>query len=219
MPTQTKENYLKAIYHLYQKDNSVSITELGKKMEVSKPTVNDMVKKLQEKGWLNYERYKPLTLTEKGEKQAGKIIRKHRLAEMFLVKIMGFGWEEVHEMAEEIEHLQKDVFFDRMDELLGHPTVDPHGSPIPDKEGNFNNPDYLSLSDIEKGETVELKALRDSSVDFLLFLNKKEIRLGLKFTIVQKEDFDDSVTVYYQNGRHKEVFSQAVSRRLLVEVV
>jgi len=137
MPTQTKENYLKALFYLHQKDPLISLTDLSKDLGVSMPTVNDMVKKLQAKGWVVYTKYKPLQFTEAGTRQAAMIIRKHRLAEMFLSQVMGFGWEEVHDMAEEMEHLKLEQFFDRMDELLGFPTVDPHGSPIPNKEGRI----------------------------------------------------------------------------------
>lgn len=218
MPTQTKENYLKVLYYMNQKSDAISISELSTEMEVSKPTVNDMVKKLQKRGWVIYERYKPLKLSKEGKRMASLVIRKHRLAEMFLFKIMGFGWEEVHDMAEEIEHLKCDKFFDRMDELLGFPTVDPHGSPIPDKDGNFAKPNYKLLSQIQEGQKVVLKALRDSSTDFLLFLNKKEIRLGIEISIHQLEVFDKSLTVSY--GDFAEVtLTHSVSNRLLVEIV
>lgn len=215
MPTQTKENYLKALYYLHLKNAHISVTDLGKEMSVSKPTVNNMVKKLQTKGWIKYEKYKPLRLTEEGIQAAIMIVRKHRLAEMFLAQIMGFGWEEVHEMAEEMEHLSTDKLFDRMEELLGFPTEDPHGSPIPDKNGNFVQPNYQLLSQMPKGSRVILKALRDSSSDFLLFLNKKEIQLGTEIHIQQIEPFDNSYTVSY-NHHTSVVLSAAICKRLLV---
>ena len=140
MPTKTKENYLKAIYFLDLKKNNISITDISLKMNVSKPTTNNMVKKMEEKGWVIYEKYKPIKLTSKGKKLGALIVRKHRLTEMFLSQVMSFGWEEVHDIAEEIEHIHSEIFFDRMDELLGFPTTDPHGSPIPDKKGKFNKP-------------------------------------------------------------------------------
>ena len=112
MPSTIKENYLKALHYLNQNTSKISLTDLGKSLNVSKPTVNDMVKKFQANGWLIYEKYKPIKLTPKGKKAAALIVRKHRLAEMFLFKIMGFGWEEVHDIAEELEHIQSDLFFD-----------------------------------------------------------------------------------------------------------
>lgn len=218
MPTTTKENYLKALYYLDQKDHDITLTELGKVMNVSKPTVNDMVKKLQNQGWIRYEKYKPLRFTEKGRKTAALIVRKHRLAEMFLAQIMGFGWEEVHEIAEELEHIKSDEFFDRMDELMGFPSVDPHGSPIPDKEGNLKNKHYKLLSQIPEGRKVKLRALRESSTDFLLFLNKKGIQLGMEIAILNIEPFDKSMAVSYTD--HPEtIISEAVSKRLLVEEI
>lgn len=216
MPTQTKENYLKALYYLHQKSKAISITDLGKEMDVSKPTANDMVKKLQTKGWVKYERYKPLTFTEKGIKEAAQIIRKHRLSEMFLTQIMSIGWERVHEIAEELEHVKSELFFDRMDELLGYPSVDPHGSTIPDKNGYFVKRNLISLTKITPGKKVVIRALSDSSAEFLLFLNKKEISLGTEIEVVDIEPFDKSVSVTY-NKFQNQTLSQSVCSRLLVE--
>jgi DtxR family Mn-dependent transcriptional regulator len=135
MASQTEENYLKALFSLADEKGEISVSELSRILEVSMPTANSMVKNLHEQGLVHYEKYKPLSLTLKGKKEAALIIRKHRLTEMYLVEKMGFGWEKVHEIAEQIEHIKSTAFFDRMDELLGHPTIDPHGSPIPDKHG------------------------------------------------------------------------------------
>lgn len=216
MPTITKENYLKALHYLHQKNSDISLTELGKAMQVSKPTVSDMVKKLQRQGWIEYEKYRPLRLTKKGKKTAALIVRKHRLAEMFLAQFMGFGWEEVHDMAEELEHIKSDKFFDRMDELMGFPSVDPHGSPIPDKEGNLKNVHYKLLSQMPEGSKVTLRALRESSTDFLLFLNKKGLQLGKEISIIHVEPFDNSMTISYP-GSSETVISEAISKRLMVE--
>jgi len=218
MPTETKENYLKALYYLHQKNAAISTTELGKEMEVSKPTVNDMVKKLQSKGWLKYEKYKPLFLTKEGLIKASLIIRKHRLSEMFLSQVMHFGWEEVHDIAEEMEHLKSGSFFDRMDEILGFPTKDPHGSPIPDKNGNFVKPNYKTLTKIKVGNKVEVKALRNSSTEFLTFLNNKNIKLGTVIQVHEIEPFDSSYTVSYADF-DKVVLSQSVCQHLLVEKI
>jgi len=218
MPTQTKENYLKALFYLHQKDPLISLTDLSKDLGVSMPTVNDMVKKLQAKGWVVYTKYKPLQFTEAGTRQAAMIIRKHRLAEMFLSQVMGFGWEEVHDMAEEMEHLKLEQFFDRMDELLGFPTVDPHGSPIPNKEGIFTKTTYLPISELAIGKKVVLRALKNSSTEFLLYLNKKEIKLGTMLKIEDREPFDNSLSVSY-NDQANVVLSEAICDCLLVEEV
>lgn len=216
MSTVTKENYLKALFFLDQKDRNITVSDLGKTMKVSKPTVSDMVKKLEGKGWVHYQKYKPLQLTEEGRRRAALIVRKHRLTEMFLVQIMGFGWEEVHEIAEELEHLNSDVLFDRMEELLGFPSVDPHGSPIPDKHGNFRELNYVLLSQIPAGSQVVLRGLRDSSKEFLLFLNSKKLALGTVIDLHHIEDFDKSVVLSYGDVTGQ-VFSQSVASRLLVE--
>lgn len=218
MPTKTKENYLKALYYLHTKKEDISLTELGKELEVSKPTVNDMVKKMQVKGWVKYEKYKPLRLTEDGLAQATLIVRKHRLSEMFLNQVMGVGWEEVHDIAEEMEHLKSELFFDRMDEILGFPTKDPHGSPIPDKNGKLIKLDYKVMAQMDVGKKVVLRALRESSSEFLKFLNKKNITLNTEIKILQKESFDKSMVVSY--GKLNEVLlSQTVCNQMLVEEV
>lgn len=217
MPTIIKENYLKALYQLDQKSSEISITDLGKLMDVSKPTVNDMVKKLQTKGWVIYEKYKPLKLTKIGKKEAALVVRKHRLSEMFLAQIMGFGWEEVHEIAEDLEHIKSEGLFDRMDELMGFPSTDPHGSPIPDKFGNLHQSNHKVLAQVSDSKIVILKALRDSSSEFLHFLNKYELTLGTQIIIDHTEPFDKSMIVSY--GIHQKIsLSSSVTNRLMVEI-
>ena len=218
MASKTKENYIKALFYLHQRSEDISLSHLGEVLEVSKPTANDMVKKLKVEGIVHSEKYKPIKITELGKKAAAKIIRKHRLSEIFLLQIMNFGWEEVHDIAEELEHIKIDKFFDRMDELLGFPTTDPHGSPIPDKNGNFIKPNYKRLSQFAVQSTVVLKALRESSTDFLLFLNKKSIQLNTKLSIQHIESFDDSYTISYDDQKDV-VLSKSVCDRLLVEEV
>lgn len=217
MPTQTKENYLKTIYTLSQGDPEVSLTQIAKEMEVSTPTVNNMIKKLAGRGWINYQKYKPIQLTEEGSLEGALIVRKHRLTEMFLVQIMGFGWEEVHDIAEEMEHLESPVFFERMDLILGNPTIDPHGSPIPDKDGILNRKVYPKLSELRKGETAILRAVNDSSAELLLHLNNKGIKLGTQFEIQKLEAYDKSMLLDCDQLTNI-TLSYEVCRRLLVEV-
>lgn len=218
MPTQTKENYLKVIYFLDQKNKDISLTHLSKGMQVSAPTANNMVKNLQDIGWVIYTKYKPLRLTEKGRKAAALIVRKHRLTEMFLTKIMGFGWEEVHDIAEDMEHVQSEKLFDRMDELLGHPSLDPHGSPIPDKKGNVVKRSYISLSKLKEGQTGCLRSLSDSSSELLHFLNRKQIKLGTNIKIISIEPFDQSFMVTY-DAFPSVMLSHEVCDRLQVEIL
>jgi DtxR family Mn-dependent transcriptional regulator len=217
MPSQIKENYLKSIYFLSTKEKPISITELAKNMNVSKPTSNNMVKKLQELGWIKYEKYKPIKLTLKGKNIATSIVRKHRLTEMFLTQVMGFGWEEVHDIAEEIEHLKSDLFFDRMDEILGFPTTDPHGSPIPDKQGNIIKTKRFNFSKIKPDEIVELCGFTNNSNDLLVYLNKKKIQLGTTLKIKHIEVFDNSYEIIVNNNHKQPItLSKEVCDLLLV---
>lgn len=218
MHSYTEENYLKALFNLSAEKGEVTVNELSKELGIKMPTVNSMMKKLAEKKLVQYESYKPLRLTEKGKKEAGLIIRKHRLTEMFLVQQMGFGWEEVHEIAEQIEHLQSPAFFEKMDVLLGHPKTDPHGSPIPDKNGKMEWLQYEKLSSCKPGDTVKLSAVLQTSDEFLKFLNSRELRLGQKIKIKRIEIFDGSMAVSY-GKKTDEMLSQTVSERLLVERV
>lgn len=215
MTTLTEENYLKALYHLSEKNHQVSVGDLSKFLSIKMPSVNSMIRKFEKKKWVEYESYKPLQLTSEGRKLAALIVRKHRLTEMFLVEKMGFGWEEVHEIAEQIEHIQSEAFFQKIDQLLGYPKTDPHGSPIPDKNGEILSFDYRKLSECEAGEKVKFCALSESSSSFLNYLNKKNISLGVEIEILSKEDFDQSLTVRYED--HTETLSEKVSEKLLVE--
>ncbi|MCR9171123.1 MAG: metal-dependent transcriptional regulator [bacterium] len=219
MATNVKENYLKAIFYLDKEDPNISLSDLSKEMGVSIPTVNSMVKRLQEEKWVVYKKYKPLKLTAKGRKTAALIIRKHRLTEMFLEKFMGFGWEEVHDIAEEIEHVRIEKFFDRMDELLGFPAMDPHGSPIPDKDGNIKPRDFTLLSDVKAGKMVRICALKESSQEFLHYLNRNQIKLGTVMEVLRIEEFDNSIQVQIREHSNPIVLSENVSGRLLVDVM
>ncbi len=216
MRSLAEENYLKALFNLADDNGEVSVNDLSRHLEIKMPTVSSMMKKLAEKGYVYYESYKPLRLTDKGKQVAALIVRKHRLTEMYLVEKMGFGWEEVHEIAEQVEHIQSVAFFEKMDELLGYPKVDPHGSPIPDKVGKMQGLSYVQLSDCSRGETVVLAAVTHSSDEFLKFLNNRQLRLGVELTIVSVEDFDGSMTISYGDNR-VETLSHVVCEKLLVE--
>jgi DtxR family Mn-dependent transcriptional regulator len=177
-----------------------------------------MVKSLQKSGWVLYEKYKPVTLTKEGQKTAALIIRKHRLMEMFLVKVMNFGWEEVHEVAEQIEHIHAPKFFERMDQMLGFPTVDPHGSPIPDPHGKVTPLSFTPLSFAKPGQKVQLAALTNSSTEFLEFLNSRNLSLGTQLAISSKETYDQSMVVSYDD-HPSETLSEKVCERLLVRLL
>jgi DtxR family Mn-dependent transcriptional regulator len=218
MASATEENYLKALLKLSAADGTCSVSDLSQRLGVSTPTANSMIKKLADKKWILYQKYKPLKLTGLGRKKAALVIRKHRLTEMYLVERMGFGWEEVHSIAEQIEHIDSAAFFNRMDELLGHPSVDPHGSPIPDEEGVIKEKNYIRLSNGEIGGHYRLASLGQSSMEFLRFLNRREIQLGLVLEVKSIESFDGSLVVVY-DGREEETLSRTVCEKLLVEKV
>lgn len=218
MNSLAEENYLKALLNLSNDKGEVNVNELSKRLEIKMPTVTSMMKRLSSKKLVHYESYKPLRLTEKGKKEAAAIIRKHRLTEMFLVEKMGFGWEQVHDIAEQIEHIQSPEFFAKMDELLGYPKLDPHGSPIPDKNGKMVWKKYSKLSECKAGDTIKLSAVINTSAEFLKFLNSRELSLGLKLKIKSVEPFDNTMVVSY-GKRLSETLSHTVCERLLVEKV
>ena len=216
MVTPTEENYLKALLALADEDGRVGISKLAESMGISAPTVNSMVRKLHQRGLIAYRRYRPLELTAAGRTAAALVVRKHRLTEMFLVERMGFGWEEVHPIAEQIEHINSPDFFARMDQLLGHPTVDPHGSPIPSPTGEITEQPYRPLTEVEVGTTVRLRALGQSSSNLLRLLNQRGIFLNMSIAVHYHEPFDGSLTVSYP-GYSRTTLSQLVASKLLVE--
>lgn len=216
MNSLAEENYLKAMYHLSPESGAVSVNELSKLLAIKMPTVNSMMKKLALKKLVHYQSYKPLRLTEKGRREAALIVRKHRLTEMFLVQKMGFSWEQVHAIAEQVEHVKSPEFFEKMDELLNYPRTDPHGSPIPDKNGKMIPTQYVLLSDCSAGEKVVLRAVTHTTEDFLKYLNSRELRLGLHITIKSVEPYDGSM-VCTCGTKKNQVFSQVVCSKLLVQ--
>lgn len=216
--TNTEENYLKALYHLSLiNGGEVNLTLLSKELNVSKPTATSMAKNLKKKKLVDYEKYKPISLTKKGRKAAANVIRKHRLTEMFLVEIMNFGWEEVHEIAEQIEHVNSPKLFQRMDEMLDFPTSDPHGSPIPDHQGNVIQNEAVKLTTCKTGDEAILVAISNSSQDFLSFLNNKNLSLKTQLLVKEIEEFDQTMAVEY-NGQTVQ-FSQKVCNHLLVRKI
>lgn len=215
MISLSEENYLKAIFHLADKENTVTINEISKFLDVKMPSVNNMMKKFAEKNWVRYESYKPLKITDSGKKQAALVVRKHRLTEMFLVEKMNFGWENVHEIAEQLEHIHSETFFDKMDEILNFPKYDPHGEPIPDKDGNIIAQDLKKLSECEKHQKVIFTSVTISDDDFLTYLNIKNLELGKEIEILDIEIFDKSMTI--KIDQTPTVLSKIVCDKILVK--
>ena len=202
MFTLSEENYLKAIYHLeLDADKGISTNAIAKKLETKASSVTDMIKKLSDKEVVVYKKYKGVKLTSLGKKTAANIVRKHRLWEVFLVEKLNFSWDEVHDVAEQLEHIKSQKLVDQIDALLGFPTHDPHGDPIPDKEGNLKMIDKSLLSTLSKNESGVCVGVDDSSSDFLKFLDKKGITLGKQITVLEREDFDDSLSILIEEKK------------------
>jgi DtxR family transcriptional regulator, Mn-dependent transcriptional regulator len=215
--TLTEENYLKALFHLSLENKEVSVLDLSKSLSIKMPTVNSMVKKLAAKNLVQYEKYKPLSLTNDGKTEAGLIIRKHRLVEMFLVEKLGFGWDEVHEIAEQIEHINAPKFFKKIDELLNFPKVDPHGSPIPDASGNVAELNHKKLSEGLVGIHYTFASVGSSQDNFLKLIDKINLKLGDKIEILEIIDFDKSLKVLINKEEEKNL-SSLVADNIMVAV-
>ena len=196
MFSQSEENYIKAIFHLDAiSREGISTNSIAKKLETKASSVTDMIKKLSEKEVVVYKKYKGVTLTSFGKKTAANIIRKHRLWEVFLVEKLNFSWDEVHDVAEQLEHIKSPKMINELDAFLGYPKRDPHGDPIPDKEGNLQVIEKSVLSTLEVNDTGVCVGVDDSSSEFLKFLDKQGIALGQQIKIREKEPFDGSLVI------------------------
>ncbi|MCF8274563.1 MAG: metal-dependent transcriptional regulator [Flavobacteriaceae bacterium] len=196
MVTLSEENYLKAIYHLGKQGvNAVSTNAIAEKMDTKASSVTDMIKKLAEKNLVNYIKYQGVSLTKEGRLTAASVVRKHRLWEVFLVEKLQFSWDEVHEVAEQLEHIQSKKLVNELDTFLEYPTHDPHGDPIPDKDGNITKTDKIILSQLQVNQRCMCVGVNDSSADFLKYLDKHHIALGTQIQILSKEPFDESLTI------------------------
>jgi DtxR family Mn-dependent transcriptional regulator len=214
--TFSEENYIKCIYRLSNggKD-SVNTNTLAEQMKTRPASVTDMIQKLAEKKVLNYAKYKGVNITEKGKALALEIIRKHRLWEVFLVEKLKFNWDQVHEIAEQLEHIRSPLLTNRLDEFLGFPKYDPHGDPIPDESGMVQARPRRPLSQMEPGETGMLVTVSDSSELFLRYLDKMGIAIGSKIKVIDKIDYDGSMEVQLNNKRNMTI-SRSASDNLLL---
>ena len=196
MTTLTEENYIKAIYHLGGNGaQQVSTNAIAEHLETKASSVTDMVKKLSEKGYASYVKYKGVVLTESGEKVAISTIRKHRLWEVFLVDYLKFNWDEVHEVAEQLEHIKSEKLVSELDAFLKFPTHDPHGDPIPNAKGEFKKISKILLAEANLKTAMVCVGVKDSSKPFLNYLDKNKISLGSKIEVLAKEEFDNSIEV------------------------
>lgn len=216
MGTLTEENYIKTIYSLSFEAGEVTVSELARKLNVKLPTVNSMIKKLAAKKVVSYAPYRGIKITERGKKEALSIIRKHRLAELFLVEVMGLGWEEVHDIAEQLEHVESERFYDRIDEMLGKPKVDPHGEPIPDVNGRIHSNAGMALSQLKEGSSAKIISVSNDEKNFLDHLNAKGLRIGDTITLKKKELFDGSVVIITKSKKET-LLTHQVAERIRVE--
>ena len=214
MNTLAEENYLKSIYHLSLNAENVSTNQLAAFINTKASSVTDMLKKLADKELINYTPYQGVTLTKSGEKIAVNIIRKHRLWEYFLVDKLNFKWDEVHEMAEEMEHISSNELIDRLDKFMEYPKYDPHGDPIPDCNGLIKIHNLKPVSAIDINESGVICGVRDHSPAFLQYLEKQMLTIGKKIMVSEIIEFDHSMTV--QTGDKKIQISREVANNLLI---
>ena len=211
-----EENYLKAIYHLSDGgEKSVSTNAISDALKTKPASVSDMIRKLAGKGVIEYQKYHGVHISEEGKKNALMIIRKHRLWEVFLVEKLKFNWDEVHEIAEQLEHIRSSLMISRLDEFLGYPQYDPHGDPIPDENGIIQSKPRVPLSKLNVGDEVKLTSVSDSSDLFLRYLDKLNISIGCQIFIVEKHEFDGSLEIQVDK-KNKTFVSAAVAENLLV---
>lgn len=212
----SEENYLKAIFHLeHTYKEGVSTNALAEEMETKASSVTDMVKKLSEKKLVIYKKYQGVKLSKMGRDTAIEIIRKHRLWEVFLVEKLNFNWDEVHDVAEQLEHIRSEKLIKELDKFLGFPKRDPHGDPIPDAGGNFIVSNKTLLADLSIGEAGICVGVKDSSAAFLQFLDKNNISLGKKIKVLEKEDFDKSMLIDNQGTNLR--ISNLISENLYIK--
>jgi DtxR family Mn-dependent transcriptional regulator len=212
----SKENHLKAIFHLQQEQGLVTTNALAAALRTRPASVTDMLKKLKDQKLLIYERYKGFRLNSEGKKAAVQIIRKHRLWEYFLVKKLQFGWDEVHEIAEELEHISSKELTDRLDSFLGFPDTDPHGDPIPDSQGRLQVRRQLSLSEMPLNKIAQVSGIASQTSEMLELLQYNHIRLGTRLEIRKKFPFDNSLEVKVRN-RPPVTISAQVAKNVLVK--
>ena len=212
----SKENYLKTIYHLQQGQDAVNTNALAQSLQTTAASVTDMLKKLSSQELLQYEKYYGVKLTPEGKRVALQIIRRHRLWELFLVEKLGFGWEEVHDIAEELEHVTSRKLVDRLDAFLDHPKHDPHGDPIPDSRGRLPARDQITLSDLPDHHEALLTSVGDQSAAMRELLNHNKIRIGTIIEVKKRFSFDDSMEIRI-NKHHQIIISANVARLLYVK--
>lgn len=214
--THTEENYIKAIFHLSQEGgDNISTNHIARAVNATAASVTDMLKKLKQKKIITYEKYHGVRLTAEGEKIAKLIVRKHRLWEVFLVEKLGYSWDKIHDIAEQLEHIQSDELIEKLDKFLGHPKFDPHGDPIPDAQGNMKSAQQVLLSKMKKGDKGKIIGVKDSSSKFLQYLDTLDIHLGTHIEVLEVIEFDNSFILMLDKKR-KTTVSKLVTQNIFV---
>lgn len=216
MLSKTEENYLKAIFKISERSQkSASTNAIAKHLGTSAASVTDMVQKLADKAYVNYQKYKGVTLTLAGSKVATDLVRKHRLWEVFLVNKLRFSWDQVHDIAEEMEHIRSPELIMRLDAYLDYPKFDPHGDPIPNAAGKFTIRSQTLLSDMHEGQQGTVIGVRDHTTEFLQYLGKYNIKLGTHMAVTGQELFDRSLHVVIDT-KIRTTLSELVAQNLLI---
>ncbi len=219
MISQTEENYLKAIYKITERDNKAASTNaIAAAMNTTAASVTDMFNRLKSKSLVHYEKAKGVTLTTEGGDLATSLIRKHRIWEVFLCEKLNYAWDECHDLAEELEHIQDTDLINRLERFLGHPRFDPHGDPIPDAEGNFTPRPQVLLSDMRVGEKGIIVGVQEHSSAFLQYLDKQKLTLGVEITLLEIFEFDDSLKLSLKQGGDV-IVSSRVSQNLFLKKI
>ena len=217
MNTKSEEDYLKCLYHLQQGKKSVSTNEIANYLSMKPSSVSDMLKKLAEKKCVNYLKYKGSSLTKKGELIALSVIRKHRLWETFLVNKLGFSWSKVHNIAEQLEHVNSEELIDKLDHFLSYPQIDPHGDPIPQKNGTIAQLNQKLLSELKRGEEGIITGIKKGTPSLLNFLDQKNIKLGDQIQLISILEFDQSAEVIIHEKTIN--LSEKICSNLLLETL
>ncbi|MFV0530701.1 MAG: metal-dependent transcriptional regulator [Flavobacteriales bacterium] len=217
--TKSEEDYLKALFHLTSEtsNNKIGNNQLADFLSLSPASVNNMIKKLKSKQLVLSEYYGKLELTKKGERIALNLVRKHRLWETFLYEYMNFTWDEVHDVAEQLEHIKSQKLMDELDRFMGYPEKDPHGDLIPNKNGDYYNPKKIKLSELKIGDTCKIIAVNDNSISFLQYVSKLGLVLSSTITVVDVLQFDKTIRITFD--QKTETVSHKFAENVFVEMI
>ena len=215
MNSQSEEDYLKALYHLEMDFDSISTNSIADYLDMKPSSVTDMLKKLAEKKFIHYQKYKGTSLTKKGKLIALSIIRKHRLWETFLVEKLGFGWDQVHTIAEQLEHIKSEELIENLDNFLGNPKYDPHGDPIPNKDGEIEKMNQKLLVELKASQKGIITGVKKGTASLLNYLDKEKVKLGDSIKVIEILEFDGTYIV--EINKRKLTFSEKICQNLLLE--